>query len=902
MIKKLFLGIVLGLGAILALAPFDPWVKERAGTIFLTIFRNNFHCDVQGHVTSISIFPAALTLQDLTLTSHDKSWQWKAERYVTGFSWPALIFSQMIDMWVAIEGLLVRTDFNDGNCAIVPHLQDLMRGPVLSYPLTLKSVTIEDATTAVATTLENHFSWNGSIKRLDKGLRAQLHFVDGYIALPDGSGNRFFDQIAATIAVQAPAKGALTDALITVDGSIDLPQLGAYPTCFISGQVRDGRLRLQLEGIDQQLRVAPLQIFPKDDGYAVQATAAVPLSYIRNLCAPQAPACTGSCLMQLQGSLDPQGSVTIAFMGDNLSVPLIVSGATAKGQIIKTGNEITGFADLRSLGGEWKTTFSWDGSVHGQCHLENSSRITHPLIKWQIPKQACTSDIAYDATTNTISSTYTAQCHHMLKDQKTTFTGSWELTPERNLHWQSQCGDYQFDLDAQCGGTACLRKCQLTDGHKPVFTVGDQDEHAEYTGSIDLSFVRAAAHSLCNVDLQADGALTYTATLHGSEIVCSCLMQDATIRLAQTLNFIERARAQITIDSDKRSVTIADLVCGLHAGQVTINRATLLFDTAGNLDFAHLPIMLDHCLVTAKQDLFTMVSGALLMHKRPTTDFSLTGNIALERSQLKENIFSAEIQKQLLSSSDMVQHMPALPITVDLMVETKEPIRVDTHFLQANAHLSTHIYGPVTNPTIEGVCAISEGSIQFPYKSLFITKGEIHFLKDQPLNPVIELTAKNKIKNHHVALHVTGSLKEQVIMLDATPPLTEGQIVGLLVAGAHEESLQALLPTLLMQNVTNYIFSSHRSNFFERHIKPWMKRINVQLIPNFTQQSGRGGLRGALEVTINDRWRALIEKNFSLSEDTRFELEYFLSDDITFRLLRDERCDIGGEVEMKWKF
>ena len=81
-----------------------------------------------------------------------------------------------------------------------------------------------------------------------------------------------------------------------------------------------------------------------------------------------------------------------------------------------------------------------------------------------------------------------------------------------------------------------------------------------------------------------------------------------------------------------------------------------------------------------------------------------------------------------------------------------------------------------------------------------------------------------------------------------------------------------------------------------------MKQINVNLKPNFSDQSGRGGLRGTLEIVVNDRWRALIEKNFSLTEDTHFELEYILSDDITFRIIRDERRDVGGEVEMKWKF
>ena len=46
----------------------------------------------------------------------------------------------------------------------------------------------------------------------------------------------------------------------------------------------------------------------------------------------------------------------------------------------------------------------------------------------------------------------------------------------------------------------------------------------------------------------------------------------------------------------------------------------------------------------------------------------------------------------------------------------------------------------------------------------------------------------------------------------------------------------------------------------------------------------------------------MIQNNFNLSEDTRFEVEYMLSDDISLKGGRDEHRDITGEVEMRWKF
>ena len=57
-----------------------------------------------------------------------------------------------------------------------------------------------------------------------------------------------------------------------------------------------------------------------------------------------------------------------------------------------------------------------------------------------------------------------------------------------------------------------------------------------------------------------------------------------------------------------------------------------------------------------------------------------------------------------------------------------------------------------------------------------------------------------------------------------------------------------------------------------------------------------------MEIDVSERWRALIQKNFSLTEDTKFEVEYLLSDDVSLLGIRNESGDISAEVEMRWKF
>ena len=280
----------------------------------------------------------------------------------------------------------------------------------------------------------------------------------------------------------------------------------------------------------------------------------------------------------------------------------------------------------------------------------------------------------------------------------------------------------------------------------------------------------------------------------------------------------------------------------------------------------------------------------------------VSGRIVIDKAQLKENLFSGIIQKQLLAYTHSAFSLPDVPVKCDLTIETKSPIRVDTAFLQTNAKVNIRVQKDTHDPVVVGSVVLYSGMLNFPYKPLYISKGVISFLPEQLFDPAIELVARNKIKKYDVLLQVEGTLSNHHIVLDSTPPLSEEQIVGLLLVGSEENSLNSMMPALIVQNLKNLIFSNNQSTFLDKYFKPLLRTFNINLVPSFTDQTGRGGLRGALEITIDDRWRAVIQKNFSLTEDTKFELEFLLSDDITLRAIRDERRDIGGEVEMRWKF
>jgi hypothetical protein len=231
-------------------------------------------------------------------------------------------------------------------------------------------------------------------------------------------------------------------------------------------------------------------------------------------------------------------------------------------------------------------------------------------------------------------------------------------------------------------------------------------------------------------------------------------------------------------------------------------------------------------------------------------------------------------------------------------------VRVKTPFLETAVRVNVHVGNTFKDPVVTGAVNLLSGHLAFPYRPLYISKGTIYFLPHQLHDPSIELIAKNKIKKYDVELQVTGSLQNHQISLDASPTLTEEQAVALLLVGSEEESLNVVMPALIMQNLQTIVFGYDQSaravdKVFASLLQPFN---HIHVLPSFSDKTGRGGLRGAIEIDVNDRWRALIQKNFNLTEDMRIEVEYLVSDDISVRAVANERRDVGAEVEMKWKF
>lgn len=96
---------------------------------------------------------------------------------------------------------------------------------------------------------------------------------------------------------------------------------------------------------------------------------------------------------------------------------------------------------------------------------------------------------------------------------------------------------------------------------------------------------------------------------------------------------------------------------------------------------------------------------------------------------------------------------------------------------------------------------------------------------------------------------------------------------------------------------SNAITSKSRS-FFKTLTLPFKY---VQITPNFTNQFEQEGIKGTLSLDFNKQLHAQIQKNFNLQDDLGVQVEYFVTDDINVKLVKDQRGELGSEVEVTLK-
>ena len=900
--------IALGIGCLLTIwcMQKDDRVKNYIGTQFRNTFQKAVGCTFDGNVESVDFFSPSLTFKNVRVYNPDTpGWSWSAQRFTASCSWWYLIMYRTADLRVHLDQLEAHTAIVDGKPVITDHMQKVFMGLKFTLPIELKSVTFKRASCHIhdgQQQLNAHFAWQSELKKIEGRLKISGYLLDGALQVRD---RVMFETLKGSLQADIGQ-----DMALNLDCSVQLPYFPpSMRQTFVVGNWKGSSGTFSLKNVHEQLVIDPIQLFYDGTRGRCSIRGAIPLASLWRFAHNDGSKdevtglCSLLCDMRYEdNACAVSGRIALddcAYNNHTLG-SAVITYARENGQW--NGNMHAKQEAVYGLQG----AFNWQEATNsGSLKITNPDAVQLPsIMRMGIKPEQLQCELKIE--NGKVSGTYATAINSLWSNTDMQCAGSItsdgaQIVSEGNFH------NNKYQCAVQLKPTLQLVSCSYDDpsGTPLIRLSGDMVDESVMHALIGLPFLRSLSETFGAWPMmQVEGSIAASIKRqpHGADITLTTM--DALMRVPQTYNVMRDAKGKIQINTHDRTIVAKDIACQFHEGRLLINRAVMQYDQNNAVRFMHVPIVADNLMINMEQGLLAKVSGYGLLSKRPNTPTNIAGTVIIDRAYLKENLLSGTFHKNLFKYTGSPFASYSGDTTCDIQISSRVPVRVKTPFLETAVRVNVHVGNTFKDPVVTGSVNLLSGHLAFPYRPLYITKGTIYFLPHQLHDPSIELIAKNKIKKYDVELQVTGSLQNHQITLDASPNLTEEQAVALLLVGSEEESLNIVMPALIMQNLQTVMFGYDQSaravdKVFASLLQPFN---HIHVLPSFSDKTGRGGLRGAIEIDVNDRWRALIQKNFNLTEDMRIEVEYLVSDDISVRAVANERRDVGAEVEMKWKF
>jgi translocation and assembly module TamB len=298
--------------------------------------------------------------------------------------------------------------------------------------------------------------------------------------------------------------------------------------------------------------------------------------------------------------------------------------------------------------------------------------------------------------------------------------------------------------------------------------------------------------------LDVSGAVAVGADARGSlgnpQIRGSLRTERARIESAVTGTVIENVRA---VGRFGGSRLVLDSFTGTtKRGGAVSGRAA--FDLAGPKGFA-MDIALDAraAQLLDRDDLKAQVTGPIAI-RSDGAGGSVSGKVRLVSGSFRLGSAASTAQVPRLTVREV--NRPAderptpkrlTPWRLDLDVDAPGRLAVTGLGINSEWSADLKVGGTVTEPRINGRADLVRGSYDFAGRRFDLERGQIRFLGETPVNPVLDVTAEGGVQGLNAVIRVTGRAQRPEIAFTSTPALPQDELLSRLLFGTSITNLSA---------------------------------------------------------------------------------------------------------------
>lgn len=933
------LGLLLGGGIALVYLTSSETFRRYLQLHIEDQFRRDYGCLMRGSLERIDWFSCSMTFSGIQITplmseqrsltqlsseslsknlplsnlriDHgavgSESWSIFAETLKIKGSWMSLLLLRQLKVSMLFEHVIMLEVFDKVPEGLLEFCKKIF-GQVIESSIAYDDIAITDGLLYLKRSIDGlsmQVPYSCNLRSEKNSTRVQLYVHDGSIGYPDGS---WMKELTGSILCDVPYYQPFS----TLSGQVQLNYLFAKTDTavpgFFAGKIDRGFGEFTMKTEDGSVVINPIKV--RCNQYEcwcdvmVTATAAI----LRYFDVPDV-------FSDVAGKVGIQIQCDLYNFFQTLQASIVLHDILYKmqpmlpgGKVVITDHHSKGFSGVFQMYDQ--AIFEVDVCALSEVkELKGHNVVDLSIVSdraLKILKNRCSFSIVCDKD-GVISGKYDIALHHGLLEKEYLLSGTFILK-DGSVKFEGMLDDVVFDGTFQIFPEYVFHSFQAKRKDMILIDLStDPVDSSLVVGSVDFSVVHDVVPEPLKMSFAQEGSFVFRGSFKDGKCFANVQTHFAHIRVPYIYNVIQNIAATCECNIHEKKLVIKDVEVQWYEGAMSCSQATVYFDKNLHWNFIHAPLLFQKVMLSWNKSIYGLVSGRLLFSSRGHDEkLNLEGQLMIQKSELKENIFSTEFQEILLGLSGTTNDFndQGLQAYVDVSIFTKEPLQVSTSFLTAQALIDMRIQGLLSKVEVSGSINLTGGSLCFPYKSLDIVEGRLLFVPEQPLDPVIELVAKGRLKRFQVMMRAWGSALDPHFQFESQPYLSEEQIVSLLLLGVEDQSLGMMVPAFLTQRLKDLIFGPAISNpklksMFDRLLQS-LKYI--RFLPQFTSQAGRGGVRGIIEIDASDHLHGKIDTNFAQLEDTKFDIDYLATDDVTLRLQKDGPSTYGGEVEFCWKF
>jgi autotransporter translocation and assembly factor TamB len=172
-----------------------------------------------------------------------------------------------------------------------------------------------------------------------------------------------------------------------------------------------------------------------------------------------------------------------------------------------------------------------------------------------------------------------------------------------------------------------------------------------------------------------------------------------------------------------------------------------------------------------------------------------------------------------------------------IAIRTDEPFLVQSNLARGRVSINLQAGGTGAAPTVTGAIRIDRLVAELPFSKMEIDGGTIDFVPGADiLDPSLSIVGRSTVSDYDIRARIFGTAWNPTVLLDSSPPLSQGDILVLLATGSTTSTF-AQDPSLLAGRATFVVLQQIYKKFFpstnraDENKEPFIGRFSVNVTP-----------------------------------------------------------------------